>query len=361
MSDLLIQAGPKAYRHIQQHGLRAKDIGAIIGASGAVKWLAIYGLDCAIFGQWLKNELTAEDKPIALYGTSIGAWKLAAAAQNDPVAAMTALAESYIDQSYAKGVTPAEIAANAIKMLDRFLPEQAVDEILQQPNLHYSLGTIRCHGLLGSDSVKKQLLGMIAGYLKNVVGYQALHSSMDRVIFHDQRYQPAFGSDYGFAHHHVKLTGDNFRQALLASGSIPCVLPGVANIKGAPKGVYRDGGLLDYHPALKFLDACDQRLVLYPHFYSHLTPCWFDKPLKHRRANGKVLDNVILLSPTKKFVEKLPYSKIPDRQDFRHFQGRDDQRKAYWREAMEASKRLGSAFLELQQESDILRYIKLID
>ena len=33
----------------------------------------------------------------------------------------------------------------------------------------------------------------------------------------------------------------------MASGSIPIVMKRVRNISCAPKGIYRDGGLIDYH------------------------------------------------------------------------------------------------------------------
>ncbi len=34
--------------------------------------------------------------------------------------------------------------------------------------------------------------------------------------------------------------------AALATGALPYVVSGVENIPGAPPGVYRDGGLMDY-------------------------------------------------------------------------------------------------------------------
>ena len=51
MDNLLtLAAGPVALKHIREHGLRPDDVGTIFGASGAAKWLAIAGLDKAIFG-----------------------------------------------------------------------------------------------------------------------------------------------------------------------------------------------------------------------------------------------------------------------------------------------------------------------
>lgn len=61
-----------------------------------------------------------------------------------------------------------------------------------------------------------------------------------------------------------ELTQGNIHDALLASGSIPVVIEGVTNIEGAPQGMYRDGGIIDYHFDLSF--GPDKGLVLYPHF-----------------------------------------------------------------------------------------------
>ena len=58
MSQLVIQAGPDAYAKIQRDGLQAEDIAAVFGASGAAKWLGIYGLDSAIFSRWLVSGQT---------------------------------------------------------------------------------------------------------------------------------------------------------------------------------------------------------------------------------------------------------------------------------------------------------------
>ena len=71
---LSIQAGPKAYQQIKDRGLAPEDISAIYGASGAAKWIAIYGLDRAIFSDWLSQSAHSID----LFGTSVGAFKLAA-------------------------------------------------------------------------------------------------------------------------------------------------------------------------------------------------------------------------------------------------------------------------------------------
>ena len=45
----------------------------------------------------------------------------------------------------------------------------------------------------------------------------------------------------------VALSESNLADSILATGSIPMVLSGVSDIAGAPPGIYRDGGVIDYH------------------------------------------------------------------------------------------------------------------
>jgi hypothetical protein len=109
----------------------------------------------------------------------------------------------------------------------------------------------------------------------------------------------------------------------------------------APPGRYRDGGLLDYHLDLPYPKV--DGLVLYPHFYPYVIPGWFDKTLPWRRARSHRLDNVILVSPSPQWVARLPYGKIPDRNDFRKMD--DVTRQRYWQQVTAETQRLHDAFL----------------
>ena len=52
---LSVYAGKRAYEHVRKNGLLPTDVNRIMGASGAAKWLAIAGLDKAIFGRWFND------------------------------------------------------------------------------------------------------------------------------------------------------------------------------------------------------------------------------------------------------------------------------------------------------------------
>ncbi len=101
------------------------------------------------------------------------------------------------------------------------------------------------------------------------------------------------------------MNAQNFRPALTASGAIPYFMEGVPDIAGAPVGMYRDGGILDYHPVAT-LPSEENGLILYPHFYPYIIPGWFDKNTPGRRLTGPVTDRIILVAPSQTFVSRLP-------------------------------------------------------
>ena len=141
--------------------------------------------------------------------------------------------------------------------------------------------------------------------------------------------------------HH--LLPSNFKAALLSSGAIPVAMQGVADIPGVP-GMFRDGGILDYHLDIPFLPN-GGGFVLYPHFYDHITPGWFDKYLGREPDPGH-MEDVVLVAPSSKFIAKIPFGKIPDRKDFKTFHLKDKERMAYWRKVVELNPVLGDEFAE---------------
>jgi hypothetical protein len=155
----------------------------------------------------------------------------------------------------------------------------------------------------------------------------------------------------------VPLTVKNLPQALMASGSIPIVIEGVKNINGAPRGMYRDGGIIDYHFDLTF--GPQKGLVLYPHFYSKPIPGWFDKSLKKRLPHASSYDDVVMLVPSDEFVASLPFGKIPDRKDFEGMPAK--QRIEYWQTVISQSDDLGIAFKGMYDNQSIIDHIKPIE
>ncbi|HQJ08414.1 MAG TPA: patatin-like phospholipase family protein [Deltaproteobacteria bacterium] len=338
--DLLFLAGKSALKRIRENGLGPEDVTIVAGAAGAAKWLGIAELDKVIFSEWLKGRT----RTLYLYGTSIGSWKLAAAAQSDPATSLDALADSYIHQRYHGRIIPEKVMAECRKILDLCFPATRVREILSHPVMRFSLSTVRCRGAAGSDTVPVQFLGLAFAYLLNRVSRGLLAIPFERAFFHDPRETPAFFLKSEFPTQRVPLHEGNFHHALLATGSIPLVMHGVRGIPGAFPGVYRDGGILDYHPAS--FSPQGEGIVLYPHFSARIIPGWFDKSLPKRSPDPEHLQNMLVLAPSPGFISRLPNGRIPDRSDFKTFYGRDDERIAFWKEAASRGKRLADAFME---------------
>ncbi|PIE63487.1 MAG: hypothetical protein CSA25_00165 [Desulfobacter postgatei] len=357
MSDnLTILAGTTAYHHIKKNGLAPDDIDIVFGASGAAKWLCIYGLDSAIFSQWFPGRT----RPLHLFGTSIGAWKFAAAAQTNCREAFERLKHAYIHQHYKGSVSAVQISRETRRIMNEFLTNQAVDEILNHPWIRIGFSAARCKGPIASKHGVVQAIGVGQAFILNAISRKLQQISFERVLFHHPRYDTGILEDNNFPTTFIPLHRKNFSKAILASGSIPMIMAGVTHIAGAPSGTYRDGGLLDYHPAFS-LRPEQTGFILYPHFFTELIPGWFDKKFSKRRLKGKAVDRMILLAPSSGFVSTLPFGRIPDRQDFIRLMGRDNERISAWNNAADMCRVLGDEFVEAVESGSIRDKVRKID
>ena len=121
---------------------------------------------------------------------------------------------------------------------------------------------------------------------------------------------------------------------------------GVRDIFGAPDGIYRDGGFLDYHINQDYTTRNDG-LTLFFHHQERIIPGWMDKKLKRRRPPEKYLDSVVMVYPSETFIAGLPDGRIPDRGDFETFANDPAVRIANWRRTVELAAPLGDEFLEM--------------
>lgn len=336
---LTLRAGTRALQHIRESGLQPADVHLIPGAAGGPKALGIQGLDMAIFGQWLPQAA----QPRSLIGASIGSWRFASVCLPDPAAGLQRLGELYTSQRFPKGISVAEISHRCGRMLDELLDGQDA-QILNSPLYHLNIVVVKALRALQHDHPRRLGLGLGGVMGSNLLGRRHLKRWFERVIFHDERLRPPLAELEDFVTSYVGLSTDNLRPALLASGSIPMVMEAVRDIPGASQGVYRDGGLLDYHLDLPWRAP---GVVLYPHFIDRVVPGWFDKTLPWRKANASQIGDVLLVAPSPNYLASLPYGKLPDRRDYRRFIKDDAGRESYWRRAMAESQRLGDEFLEL--------------
>ncbi len=355
---LTIYAGDTALAEIRRHGLTPDMISCIFGASGSAKWLAIAGLDIALFEHWMPQRSKGE--PVDLFGTSVGAFKLAAAARSKPGLALANLAQSYTQQHFDANSSPSDIQDSAYATLLTMLgpdPHLGANEILQNPKFRFACGAVRIDGWLAAHSPTVKKFGFVRGFFASAVSPRGLRGLCHRTVFADPRLTVAFTATDGFPVERVALTPETLADALVASGSLPVIMPGV-RFADAPERLYHDGGLLDYHPIPSAFWPQNSGLTLYPHFYSHLTRRWFDKFFPWHRIKRHELDKVVLIAPSEAFTRGLPGGRIPDRQDFRIFHKQPELRIERWQEVIERSHHLGDAFLHLTQSGDIAAHVE---
>lgn len=352
MSSISLYAGEKALTKIKQEGIHPSMFSAFLGASGGPKWFVLSGLDKVIFNEFLHNSKQHVD----IIGSSAGAFRACCFSQNDPKAAIERLAKEYSTTVYSDKPTAREITEKGQVLLKHMMGEQGIEETLSSSNKTVHVVTAKCHGLVASEQKAKQLTGLAIAAGRNALSRAKLQKSFTRVIFSSSTSGLSFTEKVPFNTEQVHLQQDNFLQALMASGSIPAIIEGVKDIPHASKGMYRDGGIIDYHFDMHINTP---ELVLYPHFYSHPVPGWFDKSLSSRICHKDSYDNVLMLVPSEKFVAKLPYGKIPDRKDFEQMDA--EQRIKYWHKVIAESDRLAEEFLTIVEKQNILEHVKPIN
>ncbi|MGI1998489.1 patatin-like phospholipase family protein [Shewanella frigidimarina] len=342
---LEIYAGKTALKTIQQQGFTPELFSSFLGASGGPKWFTLLGLDKYLFGEFFKGR----QQPLNLIGSSAGAFRAACFAQNDPVAAIERLAKNYSETVYSNDTKPQpdEITAKAVELLDELFGDTGADEIINNPVFKAHFIVAKCNGLVASENKLKQGAGLFNSFIRNTISRPLLNSQYERYIFQHGQSDLAIYDPDNIAITSMALSQRNIKAALLASGSIPMVMQGIKDIVDCPKGMYRDGGIIDYHFDFNIQN---EGLTLYPHFSSTLKPGWFDKNLS-RKARLQHYDKTVLLCPSAEFVASLPFNKIPDRSDF--VEMKPAQRLQYWQQVFVESEKLAEHFKYFYQQQNI--------
>ncbi|NVO07416.1 MAG: phospholipase [Rhodoferax sp.] len=344
MRALQLYAGPKALAAIAQDGLSPQHVHTIPAAAGGPKGLILGHLDRFLFGEWLAGST----QPVDLVGASIGAWRMATACLDHPVAALEQLEHAYIHQHYA--LAPGGKRPSADSVSESFGRNLAafyggrVDEVLGHPRYRLHILTSRGRHLLRTEHRLRTPLGYLGAFVSNALQRRAMGAWLERVVFSAPGATPLPFATQDYRSRQVALNRSNFHDALQASCSIPFVLRAVHDIAGAPTGAYWDGGITDYHLHLNFAAARPQGIVLYPHFQQQVVPGWLDKSLKWRHGATPFLDTTLLLAPRPEWVASLPNAKLPDRSDFTHYGNDLAARVKVWTAATAASQQLADEF-----------------
>lgn len=345
MKTLIFKAGAGALESVRKNGFAPERIGTLAGASGGAKWLVLSQLDRAI----LQTIVPKLRQPVHMIGSSIGSWRFSCYAQSDPIAAIDRFEMAYLEQSYSPDPGIDEITQKSREIIDFVMRDKGVEHTLAHPVLRPHVMTVRAKHIVANEHPFALGAGLMAAAALNVASRRSLGLFFERALFFDERDLPPFFELNGFPMQRVPLTTENYKDAVVASGSIPLVLKGVRNIGGARPGVYRDGGVIDYH--LDLPQSQPDQLTLFPHFYSYIVPGWFDKKLAWRKPDPAHIDRTIVVSPSDEFVASLPLSKIPDRTDFVNFSSLDRTRN--WRAVVRACERMAEEFVEVIEHDQL--------
>lgn len=356
MQALHIHAGPAAIRHIREQGLRPEHVGVVPGAAGGPKGLILGPLDRFVFGEWL----AASDHVVDLVGASIGAWRMATACLDRPVAAFERLEHDYIHQHYEippgkKRPPPRHVSERFGESLQAFYGGR-VHEVLSHPRFRVHIVTSRGRHVLGREGAWRTPAGYLGAFLSNAAYRPLMGGWLERVVFSSGNTPLPFAT-HDFRTRQVTLDEANFMPALQASCSIPFMLEAVQDIPGAPRGAYWDGGITDYHLHLAYRP--ERGLVLYPHFQRQVVPGWLDKALKWRHRPTPFLDHMVVLAPNPAWVARLPNGKLPDRTDFPRYGTDLASRVRVWQAGVSASQQLADEWASWLAKPDPGRLLPL--
>jgi hypothetical protein len=341
--NLVVRAGDRAAQRLRGEGLRPELFDTLVGASGGPKWLVLRHLDEVL----IDRLILPRSGPLDTLGSSIGSFRHACFAQDDPRAALARFAEGYVGQAYTGRPTMEEVSMESERILDHFLGESGSSEIVSNEKIRNHVIAARLRRDRGHDRGLIFQCQLGAAATLNLVSRRLLERSFSRVHFEPEETSIEF---LDFETHRTPLSQENLRHALLASGSIPLVMAGVRSTPGL-SGTLFDGGIIDYH--FDFTFRRRKGLVLFPHFFDRITPGWFDKPLRWRKPRAENFDDVVMLAPSDSFIASLPGGRVPDRNDFLELE--TAQRIRQWQTVMERCRALADEF------NDLLEGDRLID
>jgi hypothetical protein len=348
MSRIRIKAGNKIYQIIKDGGFNFDSVSTYFGPAVGPRWLIASGFDLTL----LQGGYLGRSKPVQLVGSSAGAFRFAAWLQPEAIQSYQKLLDAYINVQYTKNDTPATSLEKITGIINEYLEDDALPFALANKKYRLVIITARSRGLVAFQNTLLQKLGLVACFVFNYFGRENIYKFAERVVFYNASKPPAFCLKSYFRGSYVQLNEVNFKYAVIASGAIPLVIDGVPDIYGAPRGIYRDGGLVDYHLSHQFA-AKENEIVLFFHHQERIIPGWLDKKIESREPEPFALNNVLMVFPSQSFIENLPGGKVPDRTDLVTFINDQETRINNWRKAVELSAPLGEDFLELVESGKI--------
>ncbi|MCX7817133.1 MAG: hypothetical protein N2317_06455 [Syntrophales bacterium] len=355
LDDLRIRAGEKAYAIIMDGGFTFDSIRVYVGPAVGPRWLIAAGFDLSL----IREKLLGKKNPLLLAGASAGAWRFSAWIQPECEKKYQLLLKEYISFKYEHEDNPTSVQRNMYSLINTVLDDDALSFAINNQFYRLAVITARTKSILSLESNIALRFGFLLCYLLNAINQRLMKFFFEPVVFYTGVIPPKFTFKKEFQGTVVPLTEINFKDALVASGAIPMVVRGVKDIFGAPRGMYRDGGLTDYHLARQYSTGDHEITLLFLH-QGRIIPTWLDKTLKNRFPSGEALENLLLVYPSPELIARLPMKKVPDRDDFLTFIDNPEKRIEYWEKAADMCSHLGDLFLEVTLSPRLKKHVKLL-
>lgn len=344
--NFIIRAGTKALQHIRNSGLSPQDISCIPAAAGGPKWIVLYAFDKYFLREWISKKHTATN----LVGASAGAWRMLCYALDQPEQALSAFLHAYVEQRYQELPPPSVVSQNVIDILNQILATSSKEGMWKADLKRLYVISSQSSFKLRSGSAYKKEFGTMA--MKNLVARSFLKADLRRIVFTNSPHKPLV--EDAFHTNYVRFTKDNLIPALQSTGTLPIYMEPVSNVPEVD-GLLWDGALIDYHICHQYQD---EGLVFYPHFTDQLIPGWFDKFVPWRKFAGPFKDRMIVISPSKSFVQALPDQKTPDREDFNRYFDNNEQRIQNWYEVAKRGEDLAEEFDRLYKSGALVDHVR---
>ncbi|HKP57243.1 MAG TPA: patatin-like phospholipase family protein [Polyangiales bacterium] len=337
MTPLSYRAGARALRRLRERRLRLSDLRGLVLPATGPRWILASGFDRALIEAGFAAEPRGPAERPLLIGASAGAWRALALTARDPLRAHERLLESYCEQRFRRGDSPAHISAAYRALLEGVVD---VGHALEHPALDLVLTVVRARAWGRALARPRMLASMLGAAALNLVARDSTQWFFERVVFHTERAEQMLG---GFRGRRVALSAENLHAVALASGTVPVYMEPVLDLPGAGAGGYLDGGLADYH-VNQPLRCAGGVIAMFSH-QARVVPGWFDKSLGWRESADACSD-LLVAYPTPEFIQSLPGGRVPTRDDFFEFEREPELRIRRWREVALRSRELGAAFLE---------------
>ena len=348
-----IRAGKKILRMIRDEGLKPERISAFVGPALGPRWTVTAGLDLAL----ADSGFLESSRRVLLIGGSAGAWRMASLARKNPVEGIKRFWDVYLGMNFTRDQSPRERTDIVIDAVKTMIPTDEIPRLIHHPHFDLCFDTVR------ALSFKNTSCGVLdAAVFATAALANMIHAHARSLFFSPVRFYSGEGPfpPPSMGGRLLPLTDGNIRPVLTASGLVPIVLEGMKSIPGAPPGKYYDGGLEQYVLNGNYSRG-EQAVTLLVYHGGRVIPSWLDKKSIFLKNRLPSLDNVLLVYPSSEFIEHLPDSRIPDRDDWKRFENDPTERIRIWRTVISNSMELGHRFMDLVQGNGMREAVKPID